>query len=53
MFVTIDSSAADVSVVKVNQPLGPGLLPGPDPAAGYVLLEGEITPMALACCRTS
>ena len=48
VFVTIDASAADVSVVTVNQPLARGYYQALTQLRDMFSLEGEITPMALA-----
>ncbi len=48
VFVTIDSSAADVSVVSVNEPLARGYYQALGQLKELLGLEGEITPMALA-----
>ena len=48
VFVTIEASAADVSVVTVNQPLARGYYQALTQLRDMFSLEGEITPMALA-----
>ena len=48
VFVTIDASAADVSVVTVNQPLARGYYQALTQLRDMFSLEGEITSMALA-----
>lgn len=45
VFVTIDASAADVSVVTVNQPLARGYYQALTQLRDMFSLEGEITPM--------
>ena len=46
VFVTIDASAADVSVVTVNQPLARGYYQALTQLRDMFSLEGEITPLA-------
>lgn len=48
VFVTIDSSAADVSVVSVNEPLARGYYQAMNRLKELFSLEGEVTPVALA-----
>ena len=47
VFVTIDASAADVSVVTVNQPLARGYYQALTQLRDMFSLEGEITPLSL------
>ena len=48
VFVTIDTTAADVSVVAVNEPLARSYYEALKSLKDTFALEGEITPMALA-----
>ena len=48
VFVTIDASAADVSVVTVNQPLARGYYQALTQLKSMFSLEGDVTPMTLA-----
>ena len=48
VFVTIDASAADVSVVTVNQPLARGYYQALTQLKSMFYLEGDVTPMTLA-----
>ena len=48
VFVTIDTTAADVSVVAVNEPLARSYYEALKKLKETFALEGEITPMALA-----
>lgn len=48
VFVTIDASAADVSVVTVNEPLARGYYQALTQLKSMFSLEGDVTPMALA-----
>ena len=48
VFVTIDASAADVSVVTVNEPLARGYFQALTQLKSMFSLEGDVTPMTLA-----
>ena len=48
MFVTIDASAADVSVVTVSEPLARGYFQALTQLKSMFSLEGDVTPMTLA-----
>lgn len=48
VFVTIDASAADVSVVTVNEPLARGYYQALTQLKSMFSLEGDVTPMTLA-----
>ncbi|MBE6940473.1 MAG: YicC family protein [Ruminococcaceae bacterium] len=48
VFVTIDTTAADVSVVRVNEPLARGYYEALQQLKETFSLEGEVTPMVLA-----
>lgn len=48
VFVTIDTSAADVSVVAVNEPLARGYYDALMQLKATFSLEGEVTPVSLA-----
>ena len=50
MFVTIDSSAADVSVVKVNEPLARSYYEALLQLKETFGLSGEVTPVELSRC---
>mgnify|MGYP000338023352 CR=1 FL=1 len=50
MFVTIDSSAADVSVVKVNEPLARSYYEALLRLKETFGLSGEVTPVELSRC---